>query len=54
MTYNDLHLGETPADLSPEGRLEENLKEVAAEVSVEELSVAQEEPTHNPVAELDN
>jgi segregation and condensation protein B len=58
MTYNDLHLGETPADLSPEGILEENLKEVAAEVaaevSVEELSVAHEEPTHNPVAELDN
>ncbi|NBX93660.1 MAG: SMC-Scp complex subunit ScpB [Proteobacteria bacterium] len=54
MTYNDLHLGETPADLSPEGRLEENLKEVAAEVSGEELTVAQEEPTHNPVVVSDN
>lgn len=41
MTYNDLHLGETPADLSPEGRLEENLKEMAAEAPTEEVLISE-------------
>lgn len=41
MTYNDLHLGETPADLSPEGRLEENLKEMAAEGPAEEVLISE-------------
>lgn len=41
MTYNDLHLGETPADLSPEGRLEENLKEMAAESPAEEVIISE-------------
>lgn len=54
VSYNDLHLGETPADLSPEGRLEENLKEMAAEVSVEEVMVTQEVITDSPVLESDN
>ena len=42
MTYNDLHLGETPSDLSPEGRLEENLQEIAAAAPVEEPTLIQE------------
>lgn len=41
MTYNDLHLGETPTDLSPEGRLEENLKEMAAEGPTEEVLISE-------------
>lgn len=54
VSYNDLHMGETPADLSPEGRLEENLKEMTAEASVEEVMVSEEVVTDSPVLESDN
>lgn len=54
VSYNDLHMGETPTDLSPEGRLEENLKEMTAEASVEEVMVSEEVVTDSPVLESDN
>jgi len=47
ISYDDLHLGEAPADLSAEGRLEETLKEVVAETSEETI-------IHDPVVESDN
>jgi len=53
ITYNDLHSGETPADLSPEGRLEENLKELSLEQPLSEATLSEGAVEEPPASELE-